>query len=75
MAVNRVAIVKLPKVPIGKSDVVFQIETDEGKIGKLGISKGSIYWVPSNGQYGYYLNWDGFNELMINKGTHHKYKF
>jgi hypothetical protein len=75
MAENSVAITKLPKVPIGKSDVIFQIETDEGKLGKLRVSKGSVYWVPTSGQYGYYLTWSEFNDLMTKKGTRRKYKF
>ena len=46
MAVNTVSLTKLPKLTIGKSDVIFQIKTDAGKVGNLRITKGSIYWIP-----------------------------
>jgi hypothetical protein len=75
MAVNTVSLTKLPKLTIGKSDVIFQIKTDAGKVGNLRISKGSIYWIPSSGRYGYKLSWTDFNELMVKKGTPRQYKF
>ncbi len=75
MAENKVFIDKMPKVPIGKSDVIFQIETGGEKLGKLRVSKGTLYWLPTNDQYGYYLNWQNFSELMVKKVKRGKYSY
>jgi len=75
MADHKVSITKMPRVPIGKSDVIFQIEKGKDKLGKLRVSKGTLYWLPVNDRYGYYLHWQEFNDLMIEGGTRRKYKF
>jgi len=75
MATSKVSITKLPRVPSGKSDVIFLIVTDGEPLGKLRVSKGSLYWQPSKGHYGYDLAWQDFADLMVRKGTRQKYKF
>ena len=46
MAENKVTITKLPKVPIGKSDVIFQIETGGGKLGNYELAKAQCTGFP-----------------------------
>jgi hypothetical protein len=75
MSEHKVSITKLPVVHIGKSDVIFQIEKDSDKLGKLRVSKGTIYWLPVNDKYGYSLHWQDFNDVMMKAGTRRKYKF
>ena len=34
------------------------------KLGELGVSKGSIDWLPGNGRTRYRMRWEKFDELM-----------
>jgi len=75
MAENTVTITKMPTTLIGKSDVIFEIKVDGGKLGNLRVSKGTLYWRPTNKQSGYYLNWPDFARLMIKNGHRYRYNF
>ena len=64
---------KLPKhdvemrIPTTKvvlsADVVFEIRSDEEKLGELRISKGTIDWAPSNAKLPQ-LTWEQFDQLI-----------
>ena len=46
------------------ADVVFEIRSDDDKLGELRISKGTIDWAPSNSKIPTQLTWEQFDHLM-----------
>jgi phage pi2 protein 07 len=54
----------LPERTLGKSDVRFKISNDEGLMGTLCVSKGSLVWYPKGNTYGYKVSWKKFDEFM-----------
>ena len=46
------------------ADVVFEIRSDDEKLGELRVSKGSIDWYPSNARIPVKLTWEQFDRLM-----------
>lgn len=49
-------------------DVVFEIKGNEGKLGELRVSRGSVEWKPANYKYGFHLEWEAFDRLMQEQG-------
>ena len=60
--------VQLPARPLGKADAIFEIKTNEGKLGELRISNGSLVWFPVNAKKGYRVDWKKFGEFMVLTG-------
>jgi hypothetical protein len=56
----------IPWCNLGKADVVFQIRGEEGKIGELRVSRGSLVWYPKNNKYGRKIVWSQFDDVMSN---------
>lgn len=55
----------LPKdLIVGLSDARFRVSNDDGIIGELQVSKGSVVWFPAFGKKGYKLNWFRFDDIM-----------
>jgi hypothetical protein len=75
MAEYSVEMTKIPRLQVGKSDVIFQIKQDDENLGSLKISKGHIVWTPDKKQYSYWLNWNDFNEIVVEKGQPRKVSF
>jgi len=46
------------------ADVVFEIRSDDEKLGELRVSKGSIDGYPSNAKIPVKLTWEQFDRLM-----------
>lgn len=46
------------------ADVVFDIRSDEEKLGTLRISQGTIDWSPTNAKIPVKLSWEQFDRLM-----------
>ncbi len=46
------------------ADVVFEIRSDDEKLGELRISRGTIDWAPSNAKIPIQLTWEQFDRLM-----------
>jgi hypothetical protein len=46
------------------ADVVFEIRSDDEKLGELRVSQGSIDWYPSNAKIPVKLSWEQFDRLM-----------
>jgi hypothetical protein len=46
------------------ADVVFEIRSDDEKLGELRISKGSIDWYPAKAKIPVKLTWEQFDRLM-----------
>ena len=46
------------------ADVVFEIRSDDEKLGELRVSKGSIDWYPSNARIPVKLIWEQFDRFM-----------
>jgi hypothetical protein len=53
-----------PARQLGKADVVFEVRDENGMIGTLKVSRGSLVWFPSDTTNGYKVNWTQFNRLM-----------
>ncbi len=68
----KVDMTKIPKLEIGKSDVIFQIANDNDKLGNLRVSKENIVWKPVNKQFSYWLNWNDFDRSMTENGQQGK---
>lgn len=59
----------LPKnLTIGMSDACFRVKDDDGMIGELQVSKGSLVWFPRDAKKGYRLPWWRFNDLACEYG-------
>ena len=71
----KVKMTKIPWLEVGKSDVIFHIDSDEEKLGALRVSQGHIVWTPADKQLSYWLNWHDFNELAEKKGQKKKAYF
>ena len=71
----KVNMTKIPRLEVGKSDVIFQIERDDEKLGSLRVSKGNIVWTPVNKQLSYWLEWDEFDRIMTEAGDSAKAHF
>lgn len=46
------------------ADVVFEVRSDEEKLGDLHVSQGSIDWYPRNARQPTTLSWEQFDRLM-----------
>ena len=46
------------------ADVVFEIRSDDEKLGELRVSKGSIDWYPTNAKIPVKLTWEQFDRTM-----------
>jgi hypothetical protein len=46
------------------ADVVFEVRSDEEKLGELHVSQGTIDWYPRSAQKGTRLTWERFDQLM-----------
>ena len=59
----------LPKsLTIGMSDACFRVKDDDGMIGELQVSKGSLVWFPRDAKRGYRLPWRRFDDLACKYG-------
>jgi hypothetical protein len=45
----------IPARDLGRSDVEFNVNRGDGKLGTLKVSKGSVVWFPFGTSYGYKL--------------------
>ncbi len=62
---SKVKIIHFPQMEIVKNDLVFEITGNDGYIGRIYISKGSIDFLPKDKQYNTLsLSWDKFAKLM-----------
>jgi hypothetical protein len=75
MADHEVILKKIPRLVIGKSDVIFDIRLGKDKLGSLRVSRGHIVWIPVNSEYGYWKNWGDFGDLLIKNGKRDKVKY
>jgi hypothetical protein len=46
------------------ADVVFEIRSDDEKLGELRISRGTIDWAPANAKVPIQLSWEQFDRVM-----------
>jgi hypothetical protein len=46
------------------ADVVFEIRSDDEKLGELRVSQGSIDWYPANAKIPVKLTWEQFDRVM-----------
>lgn len=53
----------IPTIQLGKADIDFEVQTEEGVLGVLKISKGALVWVPRGKKIGYKVRWGKFDEF------------
>jgi len=59
----------IPARSLGRADVVFEVSTEEGMLGTLTVSRGSLVWFPCNTTKGYKIDWERFDRLMKDNVT------
>lgn len=72
MAKFRVRMTKIPKLSIGKSDVIFIIRQDNAKMGTLRVSKGHLVWTRAKKKKSYWLSWDVFDKIAWEYIKYHR---
>lgn len=58
----------VPDRPLGKADIEFKIKNDDGKLGTMRISKGSVVWFRRDGQKGHRISWTRLGQLIEEYG-------
>jgi len=54
---------------VQRKDVVIEVKTSDGRLGKLLVSKGNVEWLPSgNSVNKYRMSWSKFAEFMEDHG-------
>ena len=62
---SEVRIIHFPQMDITKNDLVLELEGNDGYLGRLYISKGSIDFLPKDKSYNTLsLSWDKFAKMM-----------
>jgi hypothetical protein len=46
------------------ADVVFEVRSDDEKLGELRVSKGGVDWIPANARIPARLSWEQFDRAM-----------
>lgn len=65
MHMSKVEVIQFPKIEVLKGDLVLEITGNNGYVGRLYLSKGSIDFLPRDKQYNTLsLSWDKFARLM-----------
>lgn len=59
---------EVPKRPLGREDIVFEVRRGGQRFGKLLVSKGAIVWYPRSGKHGHKLSWTAFDALICDEG-------
>jgi hypothetical protein len=59
----------LPPGMVLHSDVTFVVWSDEERLGELQVSQGSIDWIPGNARTRYHMEWEKFDEMMVQQGS------
>jgi len=75
MAEHTITITKTPRLTVGKSDVIFEIQKGRKRFGHLKISRGNVVWIPKDLTYGYALEWRQLEELAKEHGRRGRYKY
>ena len=58
----------VPRRPLEKADIEFEVTADGERLGKLAVSKGAVVWFARNNTIGHWLTWEKFDELMLEYG-------
>ena len=72
---HNVEIRRIPRLLVGKSDIIFDIKKNGEMLGSLRISKGHLVWRPVNNQFGYWLNWSDFSSVAVENGFRRRVNF
>jgi hypothetical protein len=59
---------ELPPNVVLNSDVRFVVNSDDQRLGELGVSRGSIAWTPKTHATTLHLDWEQFDALMREHG-------
>jgi hypothetical protein len=60
----------IPRRPVGKADIEFQVWGDEEMLGTLRISYGALDWIPGRSPRSrpYRISWEKFDEFAREQG-------
>ena len=72
---HKVEIRKLPLLELENSDIIFDVRQNNVLLGSLRISRGHVVWRPTGYEYGYWLNWTKFADLLVGNGTRRRVNF
>jgi hypothetical protein len=68
MATHEVQLKLNQRITVENVDATFPIWSDDKRLGRLRVSKGSVDWQPARGQMVYRLSWEKFSDLMVDYG-------
>ena len=60
---------EVPRRPLGRADVEFQVKSDGSILGTLTVSNGSIVWFPRGTTNGCKMGWAKFDRIMQEQAT------
>ncbi len=63
MAEHRVIINQFPELELQFKDMQFEIRSDDKLVGYLGISKGTLSWLPNNARKKRHMEWENLTAL------------
>jgi hypothetical protein len=56
------------RITIDQVDATFPVWSDDERLGKLRVSRGSVDWQPAGGKMVYRISWERFAALMEENG-------
>ena len=59
---------EVPRNVVRNTDVEFVVHSNDERLGKLGVSRGSVSWIPANHSTAFHLTWERFDELIRERG-------
>jgi hypothetical protein len=65
---------KTPSRRLGKSDVIFVVQDENGVLGTLKVSKCAVVWYPKKTNYGYKADWAQFHRVAQEHFTQSEYR-
>ncbi|MGO9853984.1 MAG: hypothetical protein ACLPYY_02920 [Acidimicrobiales bacterium] len=68
MAKHEVSLRLNQGITIEQVDVTFPVWSDDERLGRLRVSKGSVDWQPARGQMVHRLSWEKFAAMMEANG-------
>jgi hypothetical protein len=71
MPQHRITVTPSRPLHVENTDLIIEIYADESKYGELRVSRGSIDWAPRHHHFGKRLEWEEFNDLMVEHGHDH----
>jgi hypothetical protein len=59
----------VPDRTVGKADIEFKVFNDDGRLGTLRVSKGSVVWYREHAKRGHKISWYRLGQLIEAHGN------